>query len=57
MGIDIWSALGEALAAIEMVNSAGALLSPIIMGSILTATIDTTPLLMFRVHLVSVPST
>ncbi|KAF9219153.1 MFS general substrate transporter [Gyrodon lividus] len=45
---------GEALAAIEMVSSIGACLSPVIMGSILTATITTTPLLMFYVHLVVV---
>jgi len=45
---------GEALAAIEMVSSAGHVLSPIIMGSILTATIGTTPLLLFYVHMVVV---
>ncbi|KAN0087878.1 Major facilitator superfamily domain containing protein [Tylopilus felleus] len=45
---------GEALAVVEMVSSAGSFLSPIIMGSILSATIQTTPLLMFHVHLVVV---
>ncbi|KAN0087881.1 Major facilitator superfamily domain containing protein [Tylopilus felleus] len=45
---------GEALAAIEMVSNAGVVLSPIVMGSILTATIGTTPLLVFYVHLVVV---
>ena len=35
-----------------MVNSAGRVLSPIVMGSIFTATIDTAPLLLFYVHLV-----
>ncbi|KAF8553674.1 MFS general substrate transporter [Imleria badia] len=45
---------GEALAAIEMVTHAGSFLSPIIMGSILTATIGTAPLFLFYVHLVAV---
>ncbi|KAF8133298.1 major facilitator superfamily domain-containing protein [Boletus edulis] len=45
---------GEALATFEMVSNAGSILSPIIMGGILTATIDTTPLLLFYVHLVVV---
>ncbi|KIJ62966.1 hypothetical protein HYDPIDRAFT_41647 [Hydnomerulius pinastri MD-312] len=41
---------GETLAAIEMVSSIGVCISPIMMGSILTATISTMPLLMFYVH-------
>ncbi|KAG6379281.1 hypothetical protein JVT61DRAFT_11736 [Boletus reticuloceps] len=45
---------GEALATFEMVSNAGSILSPIIMGGILTATIETTPLLLFYVHLVVV---
>ncbi|KAF8423724.1 major facilitator superfamily domain-containing protein [Boletus edulis BED1] len=43
---------GEALAAFEMASNSGAALSPIVMGSILTATIGTMPLLSFYVHLV-----
>jgi len=42
---------GEALAAIEMVSHAGGVLSPIIMGSIFTATVGRTPLLLFYVHM------
>ncbi|KAG9315482.1 major facilitator superfamily domain-containing protein [Chiua virens] len=42
---------GEALAAIEMVSGVGTVLSPIIMGSILTATINTTPLVLFYCQL------
>ncbi|KAH0832310.1 major facilitator superfamily domain-containing protein [Lanmaoa asiatica] len=45
---------GEALAAIEMVSNAANALSPIIMGSILTASINTTPLLLFYIHLIVV---
>ncbi|KAF8553673.1 MFS general substrate transporter [Imleria badia] len=45
---------GDALAAIEMVTKAGSFLSPIVMGSILTATIGTAPLFVFYVHLVVV---
>ncbi|KAF8553677.1 hypothetical protein OG21DRAFT_1485253 [Imleria badia] len=45
---------GEALAAIEMVSNAGNVLSPIMMGSILTAMVGTTPLLVFYFHLVVV---
>ncbi|KAG9315480.1 major facilitator superfamily domain-containing protein [Chiua virens] len=45
---------GEALAANEMVSGAGSVLSPIIMGSVLSATISTAPLLTFYLHLVAV---
>ncbi|KAH7885072.1 MFS general substrate transporter [Phlebopus sp. FC_14] len=45
---------GEALAAIEMVASIGVCISPIIMGSILTATISTMPWLVFYIHAVVV---
>lgn len=38
-----------------MVNGAGAVLSPIIMGSVLTATIDTMPLFFFYVYFVRAP--
>ncbi|KAF8810289.1 MFS general substrate transporter [Phlegmacium glaucopus] len=41
---------GEALAAIEMISSLGLLLSPIVMGSIATATITTAPQTIFYVH-------
>ncbi|KAG8214857.1 MFS general substrate transporter [Butyriboletus roseoflavus] len=47
---------GEALAAIEIVSNAGGALSPVIMGSIFTATINTTPLLLFYIHLVGPPN-
>ncbi|KAH7924233.1 MFS general substrate transporter [Leucogyrophana mollusca] len=43
---------GEALAAVEMVSSVGAVLSPLIMGTVLTATITTFPQLVFYVHAV-----
>lgn len=45
---------GEALAAIEMVTHAGVVLSSVLMGCILTHSIDTKPLLFFYVHLVVV---
>ncbi|KAF8813233.1 MFS general substrate transporter [Phlegmacium glaucopus] len=41
---------GEAMASIEMVASMGMILSPIIMGSILTSTIATMPQIIFYVH-------
>ncbi|KAI0917118.1 hypothetical protein AcW1_007603 [Taiwanofungus camphoratus] len=41
---------GEALAAIEMVSGLGMFLSPIVMGSILTATISTLPQVVFWVQ-------
>jgi len=44
------------MAAIEMVTNAGSVLSPIIMGSILTATIGTAPLFLFYIHLVRMPN-
>ncbi|TFK57626.1 MFS general substrate transporter [Heliocybe sulcata] len=41
---------GDALGAVEMVSSIGTLLSPIVMGTILTSTISTFPQLAFWVH-------
>ncbi|THV07769.1 MFS general substrate transporter [Dendrothele bispora CBS 962.96] len=41
---------GRTLAAIEMLSSIGSSLSPVMMGSILTATISTTPSLVFWVN-------
>ncbi|CAA7266701.1 unnamed protein product [Cyclocybe aegerita] len=41
---------GEALAAIEMVSSVGMILSPIVMGSVVTATIASAPRTLFYVH-------
>ncbi|KAF4612066.1 hypothetical protein D9613_003886 [Agrocybe pediades] len=41
---------GEALAAIEMISSVGLMLSPLVMGSILTSTIGTVPQTIFYVH-------
>ncbi|KAG1865147.1 MFS general substrate transporter [Suillus tomentosus] len=41
---------GEVLAAIEMMSSIGAFLSPLVMGSILTATISSQPMLVFYIH-------
>ncbi|KAG2154079.1 MFS general substrate transporter [Suillus clintonianus] len=45
---------GEVLAAIEMISSIGAFLSPLVMGSIFTATISTQPMLVFHIHAVIV---
>lgn len=53
MGTDIWSPSDAAMAAIEMVDSASKVLSPVIMGSILNATVDTVPSFVFYVHVVS----
>ncbi|KAG2355631.1 hypothetical protein BDR07DRAFT_1340642 [Suillus spraguei] len=41
---------GEALAAIEMMSSIGAFLSPLVMGGIFTATISSQPMLVFYIH-------
>lgn len=41
---------GEVLAAIEMMSSIGAFLSPLVMGSIFTATISSQPMLVFYTH-------
>ncbi|KAG2350032.1 MFS general substrate transporter [Suillus weaverae] len=41
---------GEVLAAIEMMSSMGAFLSPLVMGGIFTATISTQPMLVFYIH-------
>lgn len=41
---------GEALAAIEMMSSVGIFLSPLVMGSIFTATISSQPMLVFYIH-------
>ncbi|KAG2106743.1 MFS general substrate transporter [Suillus discolor] len=41
---------GEVLAAIEMMSSIGAFLSPVVMGSIFTATISSQPMLVFYIH-------
>lgn len=41
---------GEVLAAFEMMSSIGAFLSPLVMGSIFTATISSQPMLMFYIH-------
>jgi hypothetical protein len=41
---------GEVLAAIEMMASIGAFLSPLVMGGIFTATISSQPMLMFYIH-------
>ncbi|KAG1782366.1 MFS general substrate transporter [Suillus placidus] len=41
---------GEVLAAIEMMSSIGAFLSPLVMGGIFTATISTQPMLVFYIH-------
>ncbi|KAG1728589.1 MFS general substrate transporter [Suillus paluster] len=41
---------GEVLAAMEIVSGIGVFLSPIVMGSIFTATISTHPMLVFYIH-------
>ncbi|KAG1728590.1 MFS general substrate transporter [Suillus paluster] len=41
---------GEVLAAIEMMSSIGVFLSPVVMGSIFTATISKVPMLVFYIH-------
>lgn len=41
---------GDALGAVEMVSSLGTLLSPVVMGSVMTATISTLPQVVFWVH-------
>ncbi|KAG1863633.1 MFS general substrate transporter [Suillus subalutaceus] len=41
---------GEVLAAIEMMSSIGAFLSPLVMGGIFTATISSQPMLVFYTH-------
>ncbi|PPQ83222.1 Psilocybin Transporter (PsiT) [Psilocybe cyanescens] len=41
---------GEALASVEMVSNVGRIISPMIMGTIMTATISTNPQMIFYVH-------
>ncbi|KAG1772863.1 hypothetical protein EV702DRAFT_1245881 [Suillus placidus] len=41
---------GEVLAAIKMMSSIGAFLSPLVMGGIFTVTISTQPMLVFYIH-------